>query len=273
MTSPSIDLVGTAGDPTTQGLGRLISQYVNSPKLVALLAGIYAMGQDLDNLIQRMQRLLNVDDNVYYTPDGGATYPVNTLGASNDQLRIIGQLVGVSNVLPDGTDLSDADFLNPVKAKIFRNSAKSNMPSLRMGLWWIFDPVNAQRLTDGEVDASAITILTDSLGTMGVRVSMIYPWSGAITWPSAAQLSILHLTTGRANLPYALLPRMAGTDISFQYQHATQVFGYSSVQGTDWPGSPPDPVTPGSLGFNDVAGTDWPVGMTGMHGNWAWAFQ
>ena len=129
-----------------------------------------------------------------------------------------------------------------------------------------------ETLTDGEADASALTILTDNLGTMGVRVSVIYPWEGSVTWPTASQLSLLHLTTGRANLPYALLPRMAGTEIAFQLQHETEAFGYSNVEGTDWPIPSPDPVTPGSLGFNDVEDVDWPAYMFGMHGVWAWAF-
>ena len=255
MSTPTIDLVGTVGDPTTQGLGRLISQYVNSPKLVALLGGIYAMGQDLEKLIQRMQRILNVDDDIYYTPDGGETYPTNTRGARGDQLRIIGQLEGVSNILPNGDELSDADFLVLVKAKIFRNSAKSNMPSLRMGLWWIFDPANAQRLTDGDADASAIALVTDNLGTMGVRICLIYPMAGPKTQPTTTELSLLHLTAGRANLPYGLLPRMAGTDLSFQWQLDAAVFSFSSI--TD----PGVPLTPDGVGWCTTQGV-WASAFT-----------
>lgn len=83
MSSAPLDLVGKVGDPTTQGLGRLIGQYTGSTNLIALLQGTYLMGQDLDLLFQRLSRLMNPNDDVNYGPP---TYPANTRGAgqSND---------------------------------------------------------------------------------------------------------------------------------------------------------------------------------------------
>ena len=251
MASPTLDLVGTAGDPATQGLGRLIGQYVNSPKLVALLAGIYAMGQDLDNLIQRVQRLLNIDDNVNYSPDGNVTYPVNSHGAAGDQLRIIGQLEGVSSTLPNGTVLNDTDFRQLVHAKIYRNSAKPNIPSLRQALWWIFDPTNAALLQAGETTAFVTQMLTESLGTMCVRVTLIV--QDLADLPSAPRLNLLRLPAGRNHLPYGLLPRMAGSSIIFQWQPnsiyvvpSLPVFSFSDA-------SDPNhlPLSPGGMGFSN----------------------
>ena len=255
MASPTIDLVGKAGDPTTQGLGRLIGQYVNSPKLVALLAGIYAMGQDLDNLLQRVQRLLNIDDNVNFSPDGNVTYPVNSYGAVGDQLRIIGQLVGVSSTLPNGTVLDDNDFRQLVHAKIYRNSAKSNMPSLRQALWWIFDPTNASILQAGGTPAFTIQMLTENLGDMGVRVTLIV--QDLADLPSATRLNLLRLPAGRNNLPYGLLPRMAGSSILFQWQPnstyvvpSLPVFSFSDDTDPNH-----TPLSPGGMGFSNQEST------------------
>jgi hypothetical protein len=250
MSSPTIDFVGTVGDPTTQGLGRLISQYVNSPKLIGLLSGIYSMGKDLDALFQRLARVLNIDDDITYTPDGGATYPANTNGAIGDQLKIIGNMVGVTSTLPNGTVLSDSDFRTLVKAKRFRNSAVANMPSLRLGLWWIFDPSCAASLTAGGSCTSPIELLTEDLGHMTVRITLIYYVAGpGPAAPSAAQLSLLHLKTGRSNLPYALLPRPAGVELGFQWQPRTDVYSFSDVNDITH-----TPLSLGGVGWNITTG-------------------
>ena len=255
MSSPSIDLVGKAGDPTTQGLGRLISQYANSPKLAALLAGIYAMGQDLDNLFQRLGRLLNPNDNIYV--ESGGAYPVNTNPATDDQLRIIGQIVGVTKYLPDGTVLDDADLWQLVMAKIYRNSAVANGPGLRMTCWCIFDPTNALAMQGGAACSSTITLLTDDVGGMGVRVSLIYPTSG-VTQPTSTQLALLHLPAGRSNLPYGLIARPAGVEICFQWQPDVGVFSFAAA------GDPSTLLTPNGVGFNAPGGTN---------GTWARSFK
>jgi len=248
MSSPPIDLVGKLGDSTTQGLGRVISQYVNSPKLTGLVSAILSIGQDLDNLFQRLQRLLNPNDNVYYTPDGGVTYPINNSPATGDQLRIIGQLVGVTKYLPNGTTLNDAGLWQLVMAKIYRNSARADMPSLRTSLWWIFDPVNALAMQGGAACSSTITMLTADIGNMGILVTLIYPLTG-VTQPTATQLDLLHLPAGRSNLPYGLLARPDGTSLNFQWQPNTGVFSFSS------PSNPGVPLAPGGVGFNNPGGT------------------
>ncbi len=248
MSSPTVDLVGNLGDPTTQGLGRLISQYVNSPKLVALLAGIYAMGQDLDDLFQRLGRLLNPNDNIYV--ESGGAYPVNTNPATDDQLRIIAALVGVTKNLPDGTVLADADLWQLVMAKIYRNSAVANNPGLRMTLWWIFDPTNALAMQGGATCSSTITLLTIDLGNLGVNVALIYPDGGA--QPTATQLALLHLPAGRSNLPYGLLARPAGCELGFQWQPSTNVYCLSNLNPDDPASSPM--LTPNGCGWNVTTG-------------------
>jgi len=258
MSSPSIDFVGKLGDPTTQGLGRVISQYVNSPRLTGLLDGIYTMAQDLDNLMQRFARILNPNDNIYYTPDGGATYPVNTNSATGDQLRIIGQLVGVTKQLPGGGTLDDAGLWQLVMAKIYRNSAVANNPGLRRTLWWIFDPTNALAMQNGAACSSAITLLTIDLGTMATHVALIYPDGSPQTQPTATQLALLHLPAGRSNLPYGLLARPSGTELSFQWQPTTNVYGLTDL-------NPDDPAASSPLLANSC---DWSL-TTGL---WATAF-
>lgn len=249
MSTSTIDLVGKLGDPTTQGLGRLISQYVKSPKLVALLTGIYQIGQDLENLMQRMSRLLNPNDNIYYTPDGGVTFPVNTYPATGDQLRIIGGLVGVTKYLPGGAVLDDPAFWQLIQAKIYRNSAVANSPGLRMSLWWIFDPVNALAMQNGAACSSVITMLTIGTGRMSTRVALIYPVEGDVQQPTAVQLQLLHLTAGRSNLPYGLIARMAGSQLDFQWQPNTGVFSFSDINdGTH------APLTPGGVGWTTTSG-------------------
>ena len=265
MSSAALDFVGKVGDPTTQGLGRLIGQYVKSPKLVGLLTGIYGMAQSMELLMRRMGRLLDLDDDI-------ASYQPNDYGAEGDQLRIIGQLVGVTSTLPDGTILADADFQQLVRAKKYRNSAHANMASLRRALWWIFDPVYAQALTDEDATATSdIDMLTDDLGTMGTRVSLIYPLSGT-TEPTDLQLQLIRITTGRSNFPLGLLPRAAGTAIALQWQPVEGVFSYSSVQGTSWPSPTPAPVVPDGVGFNSSSTAAWPTDPPLTVGKWARAF-
>jgi hypothetical protein len=124
------DYIGTAGNPATQGLGRLVSQYVNSPNLKALLSGILALANDLDLLFSRVQRIMNPLDDVTYDPGAAGVFPVNTQGAKTFQLQIIGAVVGVSNIVPPaGTatapqTLTDAQFVKLINAKIYRNFVK-----------------------------------------------------------------------------------------------------------------------------------------------------
>jgi hypothetical protein len=253
MSSAVLDFVGKVGDPTTQGLGRLISQYVKSPKLIGLLTGIYGMAQGMELLMRRMGRLLDLDDDI-------ASFQPNTYGAEGDQLRIIGQLVGVSSTLPDGSVLADADFRQLVRAKKYRNSAHSNMASLRRALWWIFDPVYAQALTDEDATATSdIDLLTEDLGHMGTRVCLTYPIAGEITEPTTTQLQLIRIPTGRSNLPAGLLPRTAGTSIDLQWQPAEGVFSFSTVAHPDVL------LTPDGVGFspdpNNMTGT-WAIAFT-----------
>jgi hypothetical protein len=245
MSSPSINYVGTAGDPTTQGLGRLIGQYVKSPKLAALLAGIYGMAQDLEGLFQRLGRLLNVDDDIYDAQP-------NTYGAQADQLRIIGNLVGVTSVLPDGTVLADVDFRQLVRAKQYRNSAVANSPGLRRTLWWIFDPTNAQAMQGGSACSSTITLLTIDLGGLGVNVALIYPDGSPQPQPTDVQLALLRLTAGRSNLPYGLLARPDGVELGFQWQPTTNVYSLSRLNHNDPAESPM--LTPNGCGWNVTTG-------------------
>ena len=247
MSSPTINFVGTAGNPATQGLGRLVSQYANSPKLIGLLSGILAMGQDLDALFQRLARVLNINDDITYTPDGGTTYPANSNGAIGDQLRIIGNAVGVTSTLPNGTILVAYDFRNLIRAKIFRNSATATMPNLRLGLWWLFDPSCAASLAAGGVCTSTITLVTEDLANnLAVRIALIYP---GILQPSDIQIAFLHLKVGRSNLPYALLPRPSGCELGFQWQPGTNVYSFSDINDGSHA-----PLTPGGVGWNVTTG-------------------
>ena len=120
MAFAPVDLVGTPGDRMTQGLGRLAGQYVQSQKLVALLRGLYEMGQDMQLLWSKIGRMLNPDDDA-------SQAAVNTDGAKTFQLLGIGNLVGVTNVVPGASGpitLTDAQFLKLVKVRIYRNHVK-----------------------------------------------------------------------------------------------------------------------------------------------------
>ena len=184
---------------------------------------------------------------------------MNTNGASNDQLRIIAQFVGVTRYLPDGTTLTDAQLLQLVKLKIFRNSAVANSYGLRMTLWGIFDPTNFNALLAGGASASPINMITNDVGSMGIWATLIYPGTTGYVQPSAVQLSELRIPAGRSNLPYGLIARPCGVALTFSWQPNTGVFSFSDAFH-----NPGTPLTPNGVGFNVTTG--------GTNGTWAQAF-
>lgn len=173
------DYIGVAGNPDTQGLGRLVSQYVNSPKLKALLTGILALANDLDLLFSRVQRVMNPSDDVTYDPGSAGAYPVNTQGAKGFQLQIIGAVVGVTNVVPPaGTatapqTLTDAQFLKLINAKIFRNHVRGcTVPQLLESLQLVMPDLTT---------SSAIQIIEIGFMTTMVEVNReVQNWEAGI---------------------------------------------------------------------------------------------
>jgi hypothetical protein len=196
------DYIGVAGNPATQGLGRLVSQYVNSPNLKTLLAGILALANDLDLLFSRVQRIMNPLDDVTYDPGAAGIYPVNTQGAKTEQLKIIGYVVGVSNVVPGaGTTtapqtLSDAHFLLLINAKIYRNFVKGcTIPQLLHSLQLIMP----DRTGAGDI------VITE----IGFMTTMVMVNRAVADW----EAGICAIPAGHSPIRGGILPRPTGTSL------------------------------------------------------------
>jgi hypothetical protein len=203
MSSPTQDYVGQAGNPLTQGLGRLCAQYAQSPALQTLISGIGEMANDLELLFQRLQRYLNPQDDVTYTPDGGATYPANTHGAQGAQLQTIGRIVGVNNIVPAAGlttgphELSDSQYLKLINAKIFRNFVKGGtVPQLLEAIQIIMPDLT-----------SANAVLISEVGHM---LTLVEIERAVEDW----EAGIFAIPSGQRNLKGAILPRPMGVTLA-----------------------------------------------------------
>lgn len=246
MSSPTQDYVGQAGDPTTQGLGRLVGQYAQSSVLATLLGGIYAMANDLELLGQRVGRMMSLTDDITYTPDSGVTYPVNSRGAQGAQLQGIARVVGVTNVVPAAglatglETLEDWQFRLLIVAKIYRNYVRGGtIPQL----------IKAIQLIMPDLTTTGSLIITE-IGHMTVLVAV-----GRFV--ANTEAGIFALPSGQNNLKGAILPRPSGIALMTYWQNAgCFCFSSSTNQGV--------PLFTGGLGFNsDPASTT---------GHWARSF-
>jgi hypothetical protein len=195
----SKDYIGIAGNPFTQGLGRLVSQYVNSPNLKVLLTGILTLANDLDLLFSRIQRIMNPLDDVTYDPGYAGVYPVNTQGAKTEQLKIIGGVVGVSNMVPAAGSatapqtLSDAQFLKLVNVKIYRNYVRGcAVPQLLQAIQIVMPDL-----------LSSADIAIEEIGVMTTRVNV---YREVQNW----EAGIFAIPSGQNLLKGAVLPRPMG---------------------------------------------------------------
>lgn len=193
MSSTTLDLVGVVGDRATQGLGRLVGQYVQSIKLVALLQGLYQLGQDMELLWQKVGRLTNPYDNATQaTP--------NTSGAVGAQLLGLGRMVGVTNVVPGPSGdvvLTDAQFLKLIMARIYRNHARGGTVNQLITALQIIMP----DLTTG----SLLTIIESGRMAVFVQVGrQVQDWEAGVF----AVASGVSMTRG------ALLPRPDGVTLA-----------------------------------------------------------
>lgn len=196
------DYIGQAGDQTTQGLGRLAAQYCNSPKLQALLAGVLAMANDLDLLFSRVQRIMSPLDDVMYDPGAAGVYPVNAQGAKTFQLLVIGNVVGVTNVVPAaGTatgpqTLTDAQFLKLINARIYRNFVKGcTIPQLLYSLQLIMP----DRTGAGDIVIEEIGFMT----TMVIVNRAVANW----------EAGICAIPAGHNPIKGGILPRPMGVSL------------------------------------------------------------
>ena len=240
------DYIGVAGNPATQGLGRLVSQYVNSPNLKTLLSGILALANDLDLLFSRVQRIMNLRDDITYDPGALGVYPVNTQGAKTEQLKIIGYVVGVSNVVPAAgaatapQTLSDAHFLNLINAKIFRNFVKGcSIPQLLQSL---------QIIMPDRTGAGAIVI-----SEIGFMTTLVAVGRAVADW----EAGICAIPAGQNPIKGGVLPRPTGVALLTYWQNAG-CFGFSSSS------NPGVALFTGALGFNSD--------HTSTTGHWARSF-
>jgi len=241
MTSTTIDYIGTVADTATQGLGRLIGQYVNSPKFIALLTGIYDLANDMELMFQKIARFYNIDD------DCSANTP-NTSGATGAQLLGIGRLVGMTNKVPaaDGSsiDLADAQFIRLIRAKIYRNTVKGGtIPQLLYAIQLVMPDLVT-------VPPADPLIIISEVQPMTVLIAIgraMYSWEeGAFA-----------ITGGISMIKGALLPRPDGVLLA-TYWFDTGSFCFSS---SDDPGVA---LVTGGLGFNED-----PASTTG---HWARSF-
>ena len=241
MASAPLDLVGVVADPETQGLGRLIGQYVNSPKLIALLRGLYELGQDLDGMFQQIARFYDIDDDITQAA-------ANTDGARGAQLLGIGRLVGMSNMVPapDGSSISltVAQFILLVKARIYRNTVKGGtIPQLLHALLLL--------LPDLETVPPAEPLIT--ISEIGQMTTMVVVGREMTDW----EVGAFAVPSGISMIKGGLLPRPDGVLLATYWQ-AAGCFGFSS--STD----PGVPLKTGALGFNSDP--------TSTTGRWARSF-
>ena len=236
MSSPTIDLIGKAGIPSTQGLGRLVGQYVNSPKLVALLQGLYELGQDMELLWQKLGRMTSLTDDA-------SQNTTNTDGAVGVQLQAIGRLVGVSNVVPGplgNITLFDDQYRKLISARILRNHVRGGtIPQLVEAIQTIMPDLTTP-------DELTIT----KIGYMTIVVAVGRPVE---YW----EAGIFAITSGVSMTKGAILPRQTGAAFLTYWRNAG-CFGFSS--STD----PGVPLFTGALGFNSDP--------TSTTGHWARSF-
>jgi hypothetical protein len=200
MSFAPIDLVGKVGYRDTQGLGRLVGQYVRSPKLVALLQGLYEMGQDMQLLWFKIGRMLDPSDDA-------SQASANTDGARGAQLIGIGNLVGVTNVVPGASGpitLTDAQFLKLILVRIYRNHVKGGTHDQLIEAIKLVMP---DLTTDAELHIDELGVQTSSDATgMTTLVSVrrkVEAW----------EAGIFALTSGVAMTKGDVLPRPDGVSL------------------------------------------------------------
>jgi hypothetical protein len=222
MPAVAKDLIGKAGDTTTQGLGRLVSQYASSPKLIGLLQGLYELGQDMDLLWRKIQRLLNPHDDVNAAP-GDPAVDAGTVGSGDTgptgticvQLDIIGRIVGISRVLPNKTVMTNTLYLSLILARITRNHVQgATIPELVNMLVSILDPT-----ATGSPDISVVEI-----GYMTILVEV----DRELT---ADEMSIFAISSGVNFVPGGLLPRQTGVYLA-TYWRDTGCFTFATEDDT-----------------------------------------
>ena len=210
MSCAPINLIGTPGDRTTQGLGRLIGQFVPSVKLVALLRGIYELGQDLELLAQKVGRYLN-------PLDDATQAAANTDGAKGAQLKAIGNLVGVANKVPGVAGLitlTDAQYLKLIQARIFRNHARGGtIPQIIQAIQILMPDLTTADLLRVE-EPAAMTILV----CVGREVE---------AWEAGA----FALRDGVSQTKWAILPRGGGVSL-LTYWWAEGCFTFADENDT-----------------------------------------
>jgi hypothetical protein len=255
MSSAPIDFVGQVAEPATQGLGRLVSQYTRSPKLIGLLTGLYQLGQDLDLLINRMSRILNPHDDVNANAPTYTGTPVDAGTAGTDdtgpdgtvcvQLDIIGRVVGLSRVLPNRNLMTNGDYLRAILVRIDRNHVKGatekELIDELIELFGIEDVVGQPQWD----------IWVDAIGYMTVII--------AVGWPiTPDQESMFAISSGVNFVPGGLIARQSGATLA-KYHYGIGAFCMSDANN-----DPGTPIVSTGTGFNtSVDGTD---------GYWAKAF-
>lgn len=191
----------------SQMVSRLASQYADKTKFRAFLASVAAPAENLEEAFA----------------DVGLVLDPTT--AEGQQLEICGHLVGVTRTLPNGDALSDAQFRVLVLAKITRNHCKGAVPEMHAALRFLF----------GDPD-----VHVQDLGSMAMHAQI-----GRLL--TAAEESVLALTSGDSLVPGGILPKPSGVSLSLSERDATDFFCFSDIS------DPGVPLIVGGMGFSDVA--------------------
>lgn len=192
MASAALDLVGEVAEPSTQGLGRLIGQYTLCTNFVALLRGIYELGQDLEQMSQQLSRYMSLTDDATQAE-------ANSDGAVGAQLLAIGNVVGVTNYIPTPYNftLTDAQFRLLIAARIYRNHVRGATVDQLIASLQIIMP----DLTTGGL----LTIVElDEMVTMVIVGREVELW----------EAGICSLTSGIARTRHGVLPKPSGVKIA-----------------------------------------------------------
>jgi hypothetical protein len=200
MSFDPIDIVGTPGNRDTQGLGRLAGQYVRSERLIVLLRGLYELGQDMQLLWSKIGRILDPNDDASQAAS-------NTDGAKTFQLLGIGNLVGVTNVVPGASGpitLTDAQFLKLILARIYRNHVRGGtIPQFIEAIQIVMPDLT----TDAMLHVEELGVRVSS-GATGLTV-MVIVGREVVAW----ETGIFAITSGVARTRYAVLPKPDGVSL------------------------------------------------------------
>jgi hypothetical protein len=198
-TSPFPNPGETATDFDAQSATRVALQYKNSPNLLATISANNNPFQQLEDCAVTIPAL---DD---------PTVTDNPTSTTNVNLDVIGEIVGQSRVLANGTVLTNAKYLQLIALRIARNSSTGTSPEFLDYLTFVFQTY---------VGGSAPFRFYD-IGGMAVGVEI-----GAA--PSGDQIALLN----DGPSPLSPAPRAMGVSVGREWFDESTWFAFAEDTGS-----------------------------------------